>query len=110
MNNSTTTQNETRLQEIRKTHNDISAMSTARNYRKESALLAWVIVSLGSLGLTLLFTTATVKGVEYVVAVAFISASASVGFGIGLYESLIASDYSRKMKNAQRKLARLINS
>jgi hypothetical protein len=100
----------TLIQEIRTTHNDISAMRTARNYQRESAMLAWCVVAFGAFGVALIGATATVHDATYVVVIAFLSAFGFGGFGVGLYTSSMAHDYTRKIKNAQRKIARLINS
>jgi hypothetical protein len=98
----------TLIQEIRTVHADISSMRLQLRVHNESSLLMVVGFILGAVCVALVGATATVHDATYVVFIACVSSLAFVCGGIGAVSIAHGVKVSRRIKNAQRKLAQLI--
>ena len=98
----------TLIQEIRTVHADISSMRCQLRVHNEASLLMVVGFILGTVCISLVGATATLHDADYVVFIACVSALTFVCGGIGAVSIAHGVKVSRRIKNAQRKLAQLI--
>ena len=99
----------TLIQEIRNVTNDVTSMRHQLRVHNEASLLMVVGFILGAVCISLVGATATLHDADYVVFIACVSALTFVCGGIGAVSIAHGVKVSRRIKNAQRKIAQLIN-